>query len=505
MRDQIISALARLEDIQTNLAGVQAGLRDLIEPAPTPEPEPEPARPVLPPTAPPVLRWRECKNIDGLALGPLERGLANVRCESHGTVIVGKVNAFAGSGVLEVDGYEVGPGYGRWEFAGDIAPTPDPMTATRTGRQNAQRHRVDLMTVNGLQLAGTPDANAPGGQGIYAETEWASGCAAGVEDNLKLCLGWANRTAIWRWDRDAYAEGRIEPHQWGSDFPGLDQTRTFMPVGYEGPKRIEGAGKQWTQLDHAHLVRFVHPARGVAQDGYSFGELATRALADDVIACWTTPNTSDSNLYRSHWWSCDGIERFTPANIGTPHAGRQFNGAMQALAAALDSIPIETDPSAFDRCGAAVDRLMSFVSRMIDEDRSVLYVIRYLDEAGKPSSKWQHKMQESFGNTVPDGETPDIYKGFEHSLVYLGLRALARCDWPTPLAGKYASVLGSRLGRSNAQLEVIDHPEWSSPKQSTWDEFISGQATKQEIDAALAQNTPWWAGHPLQSYTGDLR
>jgi hypothetical protein len=354
--------------------------------------------------------------------------------------------------------------------------------------------------VAGLEVYGPKDANAPGGQGIYQESQWAVGCSEGLEDSHAMLIGWANRQGIFRWDRDAFDAGRLEPHEWNDDFHGLDETRTFAPQGYEGGLKMQGYG----QLDHAHLVRMVHPARTMATEGYAFGEVCCRALADDVIAHWVRPNTSDAKLGKSHWWSVAGIEKHTPAGIGTPHAGRQLNGALQALAAAIDGLPFDLDEPGWHRYGQALDRILAFVNLMIDQEREALYVIRYLDEAGKPSNKWSHKMQEGFGNTVPDGERPDIYKGFEHSLVLLGLQAAARCGWPTAKAGKFADLLRRRLGGRNAELEVIDHPEWSSPKQATWDNLIGGTATQAELEAAVQPSTPWWGSHPMNAYTGDL-
>jgi len=440
----------------------------------------------------------------GMTLLPITRdGCASVVVESHGSRIVGKVNAFAGNGTVVGDGWVLPPGYARWTIE-DIGTPPDPRTATRQGRALAERHRAQLVEIGGVMIAGKPDANGPGGQGIYHESDWAVGCPAGIEDALRLAVGWANRMGTWRWDRAAYEEGRIVPHRWSAGFPGIDQTRTFPAHDYDGLVKLEN----YSQLDHSHLNRWTHVARIAALHGYAFGELCVRSIAEDVIACWTTPNASDDKMHKSHWWSCDGIEKFTPANIGTPHAGRQFAGALQGIGAGLLLPSLEQrDPKTYDRYRLAAKRLLSFARRVLDEERAAIYVIRYLDEAGKPSNKYKHKRQEHFGNTIPEGENPDIYKGFEHSLVYLGFRRLAAIpDFEfADVARDCAAVLARRYPENNHELEVVEHPEWSSPDPATWDDLISGMASREVVSSYLSYNAPWWSDHPLNSYTGDLR
>lgn len=439
--------------------------------------------------------------IRGVTLEPVGRdGLARVRVTSHGTTIVGVVNAFAGTGTVDVDGHPLPPGYARWRIE-EMGRFPDPGTATARGAEIARKHRVTLVEHWGTYLAGYPDANAPGGQGIYHESDWAVGCPEGLEDALRLCLGWANRMGTWRWDRAAYDAGRIEPHRWSAGFPGIDQTRTFPVHDYGGAVKLGN----YTQLDHAHLNRWTHVARVAALHGFAFGELCVRSIAEDVIGCWTTPNSSDDKLGKSHWWSCDGIERFTPKNIGTPHAGRQFAGALQGIAAGL-LLPslAERDQRTYRRYCAAAKRLLSFARQMIDEDRDAIYVIRYLDEAGKPSNKYAHKRQEHFGNTIPEGSNPDIFKGFEHSLVCLGFRRLAEIpDFEfADVAMDCALVLARRYLDRNHELEVVEHPQWSSPKAATWDDLISGLASREVVQATADYKAPWWGDHPLNSYTG---
>ena len=507
MDKKLHAILRRLANAERNIVVARKALRDIAEqepaPAPEPEPEPEPDREPKPRPEPtkPSRRGREALNLPGVELEPVGRdGLARVTVTSHGTVIRGVVNAFAGTRSVPVDGRPLPPGYARWRIE-EMGRFPDPGTATERGLENARRHRVQLTDYSGTLIAGQNDANAPGGSGIYHESDWAVGCREGLEDALLLCLGWANRMGIWRWDRMAYDDGRIEPHRWSPNFPGIDQTRTFPAHDYYGVTKLG----PYSQLDHSHLNRWTHMARVAALHGFAFGELCVRSIAEDVVACWVTANKNDTKVTQFHWWSCEGIERFTPDHIGTPHAGRHFAGALQGIAAALQ-IPnlADHDGRAWDRYRNAVKRLLSYSRRMIDEQREVIYVIRHLTESGLPSHTYQHKRQEHFGNTIPEGLTPDIYKGFEHSLVYLGFRRLAELDWFEfdDVARDCALVLARRYPENNHELEVVEHPEWSSPKSATWDDLISGLASREVADATADYNAPWWSDHPFNSYTG---
>lgn len=472
------------------------------------------------------IQWSLTPHWPGIKIGKRIGGLAPIMFEDHGSVIFGLMNCFANAGPwsysdLAVD-YEddgevqedlipakgkegtIQPGYARFWML-DWGASPEPGTATEDGFENAWNHALSPSDLNyelGFPIYFGKDANGPGGQGIYQESDWAVGCTEGLASSLLILLGWANRNAIFRLDEIQWDQGIIAPHDFvNPDLPpyqGNDQTKTFAPQGYEGDVTIEG----YRQLDHAHAMRMLNPAFITGSYGYSFGRFCTAMLAFDVEATWILPNANDTKA-NAHWWSVKGMTLNTPEGIGSHFAGRPINYAMQALAKAyMLDIDYELEESLL--------RMNEFLLHIYDESNHLFYRISYFAENGQPSNKWKHKVeQEGWDHSIPEGGKPDVYKGFEQALVWLGFRHFRRVvdDLDPDNAERRDEMelmVKERLMKQNRDLEVIGHPEWSSSREAPWNEFILDTISTSDLEFAKKSVQAWHSDNPLNAYTGDL-
>lgn len=468
------------------------------------------------------IHWRKVAGWDGVEIGQRCGGVAPILFRSHGSVIFGIMAPFADSGAQEYRdlmlvyrGMEdfistsgesgvIEPGYGRfWMLSGGAAPDPD--TATEEGRKNAGKHPLrdeDFDWSKGFALFWGKDANGPGGRGIYQENEWAVGCPQGLMDSLRILLGWANRNAIFRLERNEWDEGLIAPHAFDHPdrppYRGNDQTKTYAPQGYEGEVTIDG----YRQLDNAHGMRMLNPAYITGKYDYSFGVFCTTMLAFDVEATWVIENINDAKK-QPHWWSVKGIMAHTPAGIGSPYAGRQLNYALQALCAAWElRVPFEFE--------SAILLMWDFLEHIFDPSECLLYRISFYDEFGNESNKWKHKVeQEGWDHTIPAGGKPDVYKGFEQALVFCGLgRFVEVIRGLDPASGERAEkmyyAMHDRMCIQNRDLEVIGHREWSSSREAPFSEFILDTISNSDLDYAMKSNQAWHSDNPMNAYTGGL-
>jgi len=437
--------------------------------------------------------------------------VACVAVQSHNHLIVGYLNAFPRRGTIGIEGHMIPPGFGRWHF--EVVGRPEnPGTATRYGRENARKHLVRLEPVEGVLIYGGPDANAPGGAGIYMESSWATGCPEGMVGCLQMLVGWANRSWIWRLDPQRFDAGQIEwmrLHDCIEDYYGHDKTGTIQPKGYGGSSRIYG---NYKTLDHAHLVRMIHPAVALAREEkkaglVGVGQLMLDAITEDVSSAWLDQNLNDTRSgWSSNWWSIEGIQRFS-GGAGSPHLGRELNAALQVLAAEA-----ELRGHCYDLC-----HFINMLWECYDEQRHVLYRIS-AEESGVPSHKYNHKVyDEQWSHSIPQGEQPDVYKGFEQELVWLGLRRAVEALKATPCDSvdyRPAVIAGERMvaelherattGQHRA-LEVIEKRGWSSIEVAPWTRVINGTEDLDQVRAMHQNlNYPWWADNPMNAWTGDL-
>lgn len=471
------------------------------------------------------ITWRNDRVFDGIQIGQRIEGLAPILFKSNDCVIFGLMAAFADHGAQQYTGLEVNyygaedilpiearegivePGYGRFWII-DQGNRVDPGTAIDEGRQNAESHKFGYEHLDfrdGYWIYWGQDANGPGGKGIYQQSEWAAGCAEGVAASLLQAVGWANRNAVFRLEQDSWDKGALVPyifdHPDRPGYKGNDQTKTFPPQGFEGPVTLDGG---YRQLDNAHGMRWLNPAYLIGKYGYSFGTFCVAMMAFDVEATWVISNINDSKA-NPHWWSVDGIVSHTPAGIGSPYAGRQFNYAMQAIAAAWElEVPFELE--------TAISKLFDLIEHIYDEVNHVIYRISFLDEFGRESNKWKHKVeQEGWDHTIPPRAKPDVYKGFEQQLVWLGLMRFSRVldEAGFTDAHRYCERIIDdirvQMQKQIRDLEVIGHPEWSSSRQAPFSEFILDTVSNSDLEFQKNSNQPWWSDHPLNSCTGDLR
>ena len=434
---------------------------------------------------------------------------------SHNCCIVGYLNAFPFTGTVSISGEDVPPGFGRW-FLRHMGRPDDPGTATRHGRENAKRHPIELRVVHGVEMYGGPDANSPGGAGIYHESDWATGCSDGLLGCIQMLMGWCNRSWIFRLCRESWEQGRVVPFRLSmvEDYGGHDRTSTIQPKGYEGPSRIYG---EWSVLDYSHIVRQLHPAAVLARQEKKagvrgFGTIILEFLFEDCACSWLDYNQSDlkDNFW---WWSLGRIVKESDGQ-GSPHLSRAANGMLQILSAyALR----------YNDADCLIDAVLS-IFHCYDEQRRVVYRLSHLTEDGSPSYQYNHKVyQEGWRHSIPVRQTPDVYKGFEQELVYLGLRraemalhALTPNDEllsptsPWVEAGlaldKMISELRERFtSGTHRQLEVIEYKGWSSIDVVPFTRMICQTATTAEVRAAHTKlDWPWWSDNEMNAWTGGL-
>ena len=436
----------------------------------------------------------------GVFMCPAIDGIAPIAFMGHGSLIIGYMNCFAGTGDQEVNTYTVPPGYARWYLVDDGLP-PDDRRATRAGRHNAKTHPAITHTHSGLEMSGVKSANEPGGQGIYHTSDWATGCSDGLRSCLRLALGWANRMPIFRLRRDMWDDMAIAPHEFrAGQFQGMDRTRTYGPDGYGGAQKVDG----YDGLDHAHLNRMTHPV-GVIAARYEFGVFLLAMLFRDVQASWFITNASDDKIHQHHWWSLTGMQRHYRHGIGCPELGRAWAAVLQVLAWCMEirqrldlDMPYWDNEAIDDAVSMATDAM----ARMQHPD-GWLYVIYPELPNGTPSPRYQHKVyDEQWSHHIPEGQQPPAFKGFEQELVYL---AVSRCictgdpvaDGMRHIADQLATSLRSDM--RTRQLMVVGQEDWSSDELTNWQPFIYGYADNLTLQVAQS-NQPWWSDNPANAF-----
>tara|TARA_E500000305_G_scaffold108357_1_gene110571 strand:- start:30138 stop:31556 length:1419 start_codon:yes stop_codon:yes gene_type:complete len=442
--------------------------------------------PVEPPTRPPVIDPEPPTRPP--TRPPGDTGMEGVTVERVDDV--GAMLTFDGL-TMKAEVYRNGSiatfGTGGWDAA------PNPQTATENGRRNAEKYEGAYQAPN--------DANAPGGAGIYMESEWAVGCRAGLRTCHTIARAWAERMPVARLDWDALVAGQIRPYDWGEQHKGLDRSRNVAPEPFvlKHPTGVRPA-------DHSHMNRAVLPTGYAAKHGNAFCRFMSWCYAQDVRASWDLPNVRDTKR-DALMWSAHGIMGNTPRGTGSPILGREIDGAFRALVAAIEC--------GFEEFKADLMLLAKLAVYCFDQDDRALYAINYLNEHGTVSSKWKHKViDESWNHSIPgravynssggfvswDGARPVVYKTFELARVYLGLTHAQRVLKWGPLDNVLYRLI-ERLESDNSQLAVIGHPEWSSTEQTPWTDLILGDASNYDLDK-LESGQSWFSDNPRNAYTG---
>lgn len=520
------------------------------EPVPEPEPIPEPTRPEPEPepTRPgdiPVsiagvladgrhfdLTFTEAKNFPGVFITEVVDGLCAMAMNSFGGWAVGVLNPFARNGSVELDRLEVGlgstrtvendvtilPGWGRWTSA-DIHEIPDPGTATQAGRINAAKtlNRFQFAIHDGLRVTNTKDANEPGGAGIYMENEWAVGCPDGIEVSHYLALGWANRNAIFRFDRASWVRGRIAPHSFEADpsYKGIDTTKTFPPQGYEFDKPSGDRQGAMNQLDYSHIVRMVHPVRAIASQGSKFGLILGLCLAAEARAALAIENTNDSLMqpWAMYYWSVFGWMNSRSRGTGSGLGGRHFNGALRALNGYISAASKERSLDKVEFVDPYVVSLQICADAALyhfNWNQGLFYRLGYATDSGfEPSPQWLHKVRdEQWPHRIPEGETPAVWKGFEHALTFGGLRdsnqVLSAIVGPQPEFQRMLERMADRMAENNPTLGVWENPAWGTPDTATWTNYVLGHDRADIISMTETYPADWTGDHPANCFPGDL-
>ena len=462
MTDPLLDeALKHARTAEVNAALAVAFIREAMSPTET-----EP--PTRPPTRPPT----EPEPVPPPSGGSGMEGVTVESVDSTGRATLG----FEGISVdvtVFGDGSISAAGWAPWD-------APDPATATIWGRENAEKYQGRYVTPN--------DANEGGGAGIYFENEWAAGCSIALQTCHDIAVQWANRMPLARLDWDALVKGEIRAFDWGEDHLGLDRSRNLQPAPFA---LKDSQGRRI--LDHSHTNRAVLATGYAAKNGNAFCRFMSWCYAQDVRASWTLPNLYDSKK-NALLWSAHGIMQNTPRGIGSPILGREFDGALRALVAAIEC--------GFEEFKADLMLLAKLAVYCFDHDDQALYVIYPQNEHGHPSSKYKHKVyDEGWSHSIPAGAQPPVCKTFEVARVYLGLKAAQRVLHWAPLDTVILG-LNTRLHADNSQLAVIGHPEWSSTEQTPYTDLILGQ-NPGNLDELQRANTPWWGDHKLSAYTGE--
>jgi hypothetical protein len=479
---------------------------------------------------PKTLTFRESENLPEVFVTDVASGVCAIAVPTFGGYAVGVLNPFADNGSVQIDELTVvvdgttvtaadviiHPGFGRWHVS-KLYDVPDPQTATEAGRENARKtlEKFEFSFHDGLRISTPKDANGPGGTGIYMENTWAVGCRDGMEVAHYVLQGWANRNAIFRFDRASWARGLIVPHKFEFDAPfnGVDKTKTFPAQGYEFTKPVGERQGALNQLDYSHIVRMVHVAEAVAIHGSKFGFLMTLCLAADARACWIIPTKHDTGT-NLHYWSLAGAANSRPVGGGSQFGGRGLNGLMRALTAQVwaSLCHAEPDPEVFyDPYVGGLEMVVKFVKHCFSWDEGLLYRLGYTADNGyQPNNAWKHKVeQEQWPHRIPEGEKPPVWKGFEAALTFGGLREVEEV-----LNG----VLGhedhdledivermrERMAENNPTLGVWGNSRWGTHDVATWTDYILGYRKDEVIELTRTYPTPWTGDHPANSFYGDL-
>ena len=553
-------AARELLDIETAAIalGKQAGAArvNLASILPDPErdkPDPprpvDPPKPVEPPTRPPA-GGEVLIMINGTAVrlypqdgapDQAEFGDLAIVAAKHGDddeVVI--ANSFAGSGDLEVKSLQI-----KWP-GGRLANTPDPLVlhpghALFAFREKSKPAKSDLPAVNawrseleaggggmeragGIDVYGNGDANEGGGQLIYPWIEHWADSQAGTACAQIVMMGYATRMPIFRWDRAAFEQGRIEPHKWGDDFQGIDRTATYAPEGFAlhelhntpvGRSLLPKVGGTHDALDHQHLGRIGHVTAWCAQQGSPMARVILNALAEDVRLSWAggfgfgkaqVENPSNPNFV---YWDCFDVRDELLSHEGCPFMGREFAHAMMVTANAV----LYADNREIHRSTLLL--MLSAMAYVYDRrNKTVLKLTKLAPVFGYPSGGYAHKrgvgQPPEVPHNIPDGKNPPVVKQFETGLLVcaldLTMKALGQLS-PTEF-GVYTGLVDS-LKRFDQELRAIGHPAWGSDKGVLWSPLVLGERASRfgEPDLDLRQiaatTKPNDGSNPCAAFSGN--
>jgi hypothetical protein len=400
--------------------------------------------------------------------------------ESHGIISVIVANCFPDTGTVTikdleitwpdgsigvVDDFVLLPGQGR-NFAEDRPKIDDPGTAHPAALAEVEEWAADTHgfdAVEGAELFGGKQANVGGAAGIYPHLEKVFGSSLGIFMCHLAGVAASNRHRMWRFSREAWAEGKLEPHKFEAPFYGFDKTRAADLTGY-GSQREKIHGHD--QYNSNHISRLAGWIDFAAQHGLAFDRLAMRVLADEVRLGWCERSdkarrlSDQGNPAAYNWFGCYEILEQYPYHNGCHLIGRGAGHDWLTLVRAERLFP--------GRYTEDLRLIAKTIGHVFDHAQGAVLAIPALDPIwNKPVDAYSKKI--SIDNEViPPGEFPRIQRSFEEVLVWYAVNQLAEVLSDSNLltiANKMRSALHSFNGGSS-QLRVLANSGWNDPAQA---------------------------------------
>ena len=324
------------------------------------------------------------------------------------------------------------------------------------------------------------NANGGGGKLIYPNVRhWADAGPGGRKLAQDIMVGYAHRMPIFRWGRDAFEQGRIEPVGLLGKVIG-DRTTDFSLKGYGGeyPAMWPKVGGTHDALDWSHRGRLTGVTAELARQGDPMAAIILDAIADDAHDCFTTDTGVDgrkeANTYR---WDAHTVLKYHPK--GKPYIwGRKLGHALYALAAACQYGDRE-------RHLPNLRTLVDVVNHCWDHEYNTCYELNATD----PEYGTILGQARFFGSEIPEGKWPALVKTFELGIIHFGLLAAAKVLGEPWIAAR-ASHLHSAYKAHQNQVWCPGTPEYDSKDKGFWLDTILGTISIEDLSQMALTQSP---------------
>jgi hypothetical protein len=451
---------------------------------------------------------------------------ANAPCiitASHGVVTVTLANCFPMSGPVTVSDLEIrwpngattkrkpfslDPGQGiTFEWCSDASRFPDPGTIHPAAVPVLDKWfsvAADLeeggFTAIGESFVWGPKKGNEGSSeaGIYAAgMDKLLGNSTGVFMAHQAGRGGAHRQRMWRFDREAWIEGRLEPAKI-KGFEGFDKTRSVGLFGFDGKA---GGIAGFDQFNSNHLGRLGNWLGFAAKHGIAWDRFALRVLADEVRLGWCDLSSKAEKLLKKgdswcfDWFGCNEILDHYPAGQGCFLLGRGFAHDLLVLVNAERAWP--------GRYTADLELMAATIKHCWYEEEGCVYLIPALDPIlHQKVSAWKKKVGID-QDTIPPDVYPAVARAFEASLLQWSMEQLSEL-WLIGGVRELAHIVathGWRIRNYPYELRVIGHEDWSDKDQALGSLALQGEAGDRwlgdkTLEQLLNDKKPW-ADNPL--------
>ena len=356
----------------------------------------------------------------------------------------------------------------------------------------------EFQNIWGLELYGNANADEGGGSLVYGDhSPWADAGPLGRKMLRAIMMGYARRCPVFRWDRGAFSEGRIEP----AALPPVDRTRAFAPVGYgstAGKLQKMPTVAGYRSLDGQHQGRIGHLAYESARQGELLGELILNAVADDVQASWIRNSLESDHQLQAFakydndpskvnfvWWCCQDIMKNYPKGVACHFIGREFGHAMSIIANRAKIT------HRFDHLKQA-QVMQNTVKHCFSPRDATPFLLPAIDPVIRRAvSAWTHKVREEpFGANIPENRTPRVVKTFELGIILQGMEALYRCLGEGFELHDEIEAVWDFVDTNREQLHVFGHPEWQINDTVSWIQERLGLASSEDLMAIHMNSSP---------------